>query len=349
MSQFGQALMNVGGYLLNRSAEERKSKQEQAYQAQVDAQKMALEERKMALLEKLRESQITASNAAAERSRAGAMKDRASLLMPKRYQGGDTMFEDVYTLDENGNPTGVKTTSTKLNPLMAPAKTKWERTVKNINGVPTIVEYEVGNPTNQNVIGEAPPKGTPEKPRIKGRTLDSTVSYWDRAIEDARTAKERDVPALAQTFGITASDRATLVQGLQNLRDADVEQFSAPATTTPQATSQKASGGPLMGALEGVKALGSKVVQGVEQMTPDAQIEKLYNAVGSGEMSAEAAVASWKKMFPGKSISLTDPKTGKQVVYDASKPPVPGAQKDDSGNWWVLDEGTGKYRQVFEE
>lgn len=104
-----------------------------------------------------------------------------------------------------------------------------------------------------------------------------------------------------------------------------------------------------MGALEGVKALGSKVAQGVEQMTPDAQIEKLYNAVGSGEMPAEAAVASWKKMFPGKSISLTDPKTGKQVVYDASKPPVPGAQKDDSGNWWVLDEGTGKYRQVFEE
>ena len=349
MSQFGQALMNVGGYLLNRSAEERKSEQEQAYQAQVDAQKMALEERKMALLEKLRESQITASNAAAERSRAGAMRDRASLLVPKRYQRGDTMFEDVYTMDENGNPTGVKTTSTKLNPLMAPAKTKWERTVKNINGVPTIVEYEVGNPTNQNVIGEAPPKGTPEKPRIKGRTLDSTVSYWDRAIADARTVKERDVPALAQTFGITASDRATLVQGLQNLRDADVEQFSAPATTTPQATSQKASGGPLMGALEGVKALGSKVVQGVEQMTPETTSLRLAEQVDTNGLDPQEAISAWRKVFPDKSFFVRDPKTGKTVGHDATKPPVEGAQKDDNGNWWVLDKETGKYRPAYYE
>ena len=349
MSQFGQALMNVGGYLLSRSDEERKSKQEQAYQAQVDAQKMALEERKMALLEKLRESQITASNAAAERSRAGAMRDRASLLMPKRYQGGDTMFEDVYTMDENGNPTGVKTTSTKLNPLMAPAKERMARSTIMVNGVPTLVQYPESDPKNYTVVGEAPPKGNAPQPVIGGRNLRDTVSYWDRVINDVRKLDSKDVKDYASSFDIVTTDKSTLLRDLQNRRQRDVEQFSAPATTTPQATSQKASGGPLMGALEGVKALGSKVVQGVEQMTPDAQIEKLYNAVGSGEMSAEAAVASWKKMFPGKSISLTDPKTGKQVVYDASKPPVPGAQKDDSGNWWVLDEGTGKYRQVFEE
>jgi len=349
MGQFGQALMNVGGYLLSRSDEERKSKQEQAYQAQVDAQKMALEERKMALLEKLRESQITASNAAAERSRAGAMRDRASLLMPKRYQGGDTMFEDVYTMDENGNPTGVKTTSTKLNPLMAPAKERMARSTIMVNGVPTLVQYPESDPKNYTVVGEAPPKGNAPQPVIGGRNLRDTVSYWDRVINDVRKLDSKDVKDYASSFDIVTTDKSTLLRDLQNRRQRDVEQFSAPATTTPQATSQKASGGPLMGALEGVKALGSKVVQGVEQMTPDAQIEKLYNAVGSGEMSAEAAVASWKKMFPGKSISLTDPKTGKQVVYDASKPPVPGAQKDDSGNWWVLDEGTGKYRQVFEE
>lgn len=349
MSQFGQALMNVGGYLLNRSAEERKSKQEQAYQAQVDAQKMALEERKMALLEKLRESQITASNAAAERSRVGAMKDRASLLMPKRYQGGDTMFEDVYTLDENGNPTGVKTTSTKLNPLMAPAKERMARSTIMVNGVPTLVQYPESDPKNYTVVGEAPPRGNAPQPVIGGRNLRDTVSYWDRVINDVRKLDSKDVKDYASSFDIVTTDKSTLLRDLQNRRQRDVEQFSAPATTTPQATSQKASGGPLMGALEGVKALGSKVVQGVEQMTPEATSLRLAEQVDTNGLDPQEAISAWRKMFPDKSFFVRDPKTGKTVGHDATKPPVEGAQKDDNGNWWVLDKETGKYRPAYYE
>ena len=349
MSQFGQALMNVGGYLLNRSAEERKSEQEQAYQAQVDAQKMALEERKMALLEKLRESQITASNAAAERSRAGAMRDRASLLMPKRYQGGDTMFEDVYTMDENGNPTGVKTTSTKLNPLMAPAKERMARSTIMVNGVPTLVQYPESDPKNYTVVGEAPPKGNAPQPVIGGRNLRDTVSYWDRVINDVRKLDSKDVKDYASSFDIVTTDKSTLLRDLQNRRQRDVEQFSAPATTTPQATSQKASGGPLMGALEGVKALGSKVVQGVEQMTPETTSLRLAEQVDTNGLDPQEAISAWRKVFPDKSFFVRDPKTGKTVGHDATKPPVEGAQKDDNGNWWVLDKETGKYRPAYYE
>ena len=349
MGQFGQALMNVGQNLMNRAEEERRFKREMDYKSQQDAAQMSIEERKMELLQRWRESQIAASNAAEAASNSSNMKNLIDMQRPKRYQAGDVMYQDVPQFGEDGSFSGIQTTTTKLNPLMAPRQPKMARSTIMVDGVPKLVQYNVDDPTNYTVVGDAPPKGTPEKPRINGRTLDSTVSYWDRAIADARKVKERDIPEFAQTFDISAKGKAELVRELQNRRDADVGRFSQEPATTPQATPQKASGGPLMGALEGVKALGSKVAQGVEQMTPDATVARLYNAVGSGEMSAEAAVASWKKMFPGKSFHIPDPKTGESVGYDAAKPPVPGAQKDDSGNWWVLDEGTGKYRQVFEE
>lgn len=347
MGQFGQALMNVGQNLMNRAEEERRFKREMDYKSQQDAAKMSIEERKMELLQRWRESQIAASNAAAAASNSSNMKNIIDMQRPKRYQAGDVMYQDVPQFGEDGSFSGIQTTTTKLNPLMAPRQPKWERTVKNVNGVPTIVEYEVGNPGNQNVIGEAPPKGTPEQPRVDGRTLDNTVSHWDRILADARKLETSEVGDYARSMGIITKDKATLLRDLQNRRDADVGRFSQAPGTTPQATSERSSGSALMGALEGIKALGSKVVQGAEQMTPDATVARLYNAVGSGEMSAEAAVASWKKMFPDKSFHIPDPKTGESVGYDAAKPPVKDARKAPDGKWYV--EKDGKFYPVEED
>lgn len=349
MSQFGQALMNVGGYLLNRSAEERKSKQEQAYQAQVDAQKMALEERKMALLEKLRESQIAASNAAAAASNSSNMKNIIDMQRPKRYQAGDVMYQDVPQFGEDGSFSGIQTTTTKLNPLMAPRQPKMARSTIMVNGVPTLVQFQEDDPTNYTVVGEAPPKGTPEQPRFDGRTLDNTVSHWDRILADVRKLETSEVDDYARSVGIITKDKAILLRDLQNRRDADVRRFSQSPGTTPQATSQKASGSPLMGALEGVKALGLKVVQGAEQMTPAATSHRLAEQVDTKGLDPQVAISTWRKMFPDKSFFVRDPKTGKTVGHDATKPPVEGAKKDDAGNWWVLDKETGKYRPAYYE
>jgi hypothetical protein len=104
-----------------------------------------------------------------------------------------------------------------------------------------------------------------------------------------------------------------------------------------------------MGALEGVKALGSKVVQGAEQMTPAATSHRLAEQVDTNGLDPQVAISTWRKMFPDKSFFITDPKTGKTVGHDATKPPVEGAQKDDNGNWWVLDKETGKYRPAYYE
>mgnify|MGYP000845509330 CR=1 FL=1 len=349
MGQFGQALMNVGQNLMNRAEEERRFKREMDYKSQQDAAQMSIEERKMELLQRWRESQIAASNAAAAASNSSNMKNLLDMRRPRRYQGGDTLFEDVATFDESGVPTGVKTTTTKLNPLMAPRQPKMARSTIMVNGVPTLVQFREDDPTNYTVVGEAPPKGTPEQPRFDGRTLDNTVSHWDRILTDVRSLERSEVKDYARSMGIITEDKATLLRDVQNRRDADVGRFSQAPGTTPQATSERASGSPLMGALEGVKALGSKVVQGAEQMTPAATSLRLAEQVDTNGLDPQVAISTWRKMFPDKSFFITDPKTGKQVGHDATKPPVDGAEKDDAGNWWVLDKETGKYRPAYYE
>lgn len=363
MGQFGQALMNVGGYLLNRSAEDRKYNRDMEYQRQVDAQKAEIEQRKLQTLEALRKLQGEEAQTAIELNRTKLRTEQINQRIPRYRQAGGELIVDQNQFDDQGNFIGVQTSREALKATPTSRAPSYVRTtiVDKATGKPMVYEYPEGNPSQKVLVGEAPPKGGEPLMRIGGRTEADTVRYYDRVDSDIVGAKRDAIGVLASQLGADLSGldlqstagresaKRALLKRSQEQRTSALGQFQPAGATAPQAPTPKTPSSPLSAVVEGVKALGSKVVNATEQMTPEAVSLRLADQVGTNGLDPQEAISTWRKMFPDKSFSFTDPKTGKQVGHDATKPPVEGAQKDDNGNWWILDKETGKYRPVFYE